>query len=126
MAIAAAISPYDETRQYNRKEIGDYVEVFCKCPLDVLIERDSKGMYKRAISGEIPNFTGISDPYEEPTKPDLVLHTDREKPEQSAARVLQRLEELAYIPYQFGEKDAELQQMEEQMIRKQLEELGYI
>ena len=97
VAIAAAVSPYEEVRQYNRWEIQNYVEVFCKCPLEVLMQRDPKGMYKKALAGEIPNFTGVSDPYEEPSQPELVLYTDREKPQESAARVLQRLKELGYL-----------------------------
>jgi len=125
-AIAAAVSPYEETRQHNRREIKDYVEVFCKCPLEVLIKRDPRGMYKKAISGEIPNFTGISDPYEEPSRPELVLHTDQENPDESASRVLQRLEELAYISHRYEEKEAATIQREDEIIRKRLEDLGYV
>ncbi|MBW2147925.1 MAG: adenylyl-sulfate kinase [Deltaproteobacteria bacterium] len=126
VAIAAAVSPYEEIRQHNRREIQDYFEVFCKCPLEVLIERDPKGMYKKAIAGEIPNFTGISDPYEEPAQPELILHTDREKPEESAARVLRRLAELAYLPHRYEKKDAETSQRDEEIIRRRLEDLGYV
>lgn len=126
VAIAAAISPYEEIRQYNRQQIRDYVEVFCKCPLEVLIERDPRGLYRKAISGEISHFTGISDPYEEPANPELTLYTDREKPEESAARVLQRLEELAYIPHLYEEKQEAARQNDEEKIRQHLEDLGYL
>jgi len=125
-AIAAAVSPYEETRQHNRREIKDYVEVFCRCPLEVLIKRDPRGMYKKAISGEIPNFTGISDPYEEPSSPELVLHTDQENPDESASRVLQRLEELAYISHRYEGKEAATMQRDDEIIRKRLEDLGYV
>jgi adenylylsulfate kinase len=125
-AIAAAVSPYEETRQHNRREIQDYIEVFCKCPLEVLIMRDPRGMYKKAASGEIPNFTGISDPYEEPGRPELVLYTDREKPDESAARVLQRLEEMAYIPHFYERKEASGREEDDELIRRRLEDLGYM
>jgi adenylylsulfate kinase-like enzyme len=98
VAIAAAISPYRDTRNLVRQDIGNFVEVYVKCPLQVCIERDAKGLYQRALRGEIPNFTGISDPYEEPLSPEIVLHTDRETPEESAAKVLRWLEENGYVP----------------------------
>jgi adenylylsulfate kinase len=97
IAITAAISPYRETRDYARREIQDFVEVFVDCPLDVCVGRDVKGLYKKAFAGEITCFTGVSDPYEEPTAPEIVLATDRETIEESAAKVISRLEELGYI-----------------------------
>jgi adenylyl-sulfate kinase len=97
IAIAAAISPYHEVREELRREIGDFVEVFVQCPLEVLIRRDVKGLYGRALKGEIPNFTGVSDPYEEPLNPDVVVHTDRETEEESVAKVLAPLVRLGYI-----------------------------
>ena len=78
VAIAAAISPYREARDFNRKEIGDFVEVYCKCPLEICIRRDVKGLYRKALAGEIKNYTGVDDPYEEPLKPEVILETDRE------------------------------------------------
>jgi len=125
-AIAAFVSPYEEARRHNRREIQNYIEVFCKCPLEVLMTRDPRGMYKKAVSGEIPNFTGISDPYEEPVQPELVLYTDREKPEESAARVLQRLEEMAYIPPLDKEKEVAAGEEEDELIRRRLRNLGYM
>ena len=98
VTLVAAISPYRQARDLARKEIGGFVEVYVKCPLETCIARDRKGLYKKAIQESIPNFTGISDPYEEPLKPELILHTDRETPEESAARVLRRLKELGYLP----------------------------
>ncbi len=98
VAIAAAISPYRETRDCVRRDIGDFVEVYVKCPLEVCIARDTKGLYRKAMVGEIPNFTGISDPYEEPLSPEILLHTDRESPQDSAAKVLRWLENKGYVP----------------------------
>ncbi len=123
-ALAAAISPYREIRDENRKLIGEFVEVFCKCPLDVLVERDVKGLYKKAIAGEIKNFTGVSDPYEEPTTPEVVCNTDVEAAEESAAKVIAKLEELGYLaaPGTEGVYSEE----EEEKVRKRLEALGYM
>lgn len=95
--IAAAISPYRETREYARNEIKNFVEVYVNSPIDVCIERDVKGLYKKAIAGEIQNFTGISDPYEPPVNPEAVCYTDRETVNESAAKVVQVLEELGYL-----------------------------
>lgn len=98
VTLVAAISPYRHAREMARKEIGGFVEVYVKCPLETCIARDVKGLYKKAIRESLPNFTGISDPYEEPLEPEIVLHTDRETPEESSAKVLRRLRELGYLP----------------------------
>ena len=99
--IAAAISPYreihDEVRGSIEADGAVFVEVFVKASLDSLISRDVKGLYKKALAGEITQFTGVSDPYEEPLDPDLVVETDRETIEESAAKILARLEELNLI-----------------------------
>lgn len=97
VTLVAAISPYREVREEARKEIGNFVEVYVKCPLEICMARDAKGLYKKAVEGTIPYFTGISDPYEEPLEPEIVLYTNRETPEESAARLLRRLQELRYI-----------------------------
>lgn len=99
IAISAAISPYRETRDYNRALIGNFVEVYTRCSLDACIQRDTKGLYKKAIAGEIKEFTGISDPYEEPLHPELICDTDKETPEQSAEKVFKKLEELGYLDH---------------------------
>jgi len=96
--ITAAISPYREIRDQNRELIGDFVEVFVKCPLDELVRRDVKGLYEKAIRGEIQNFTGVSDPYEEPLKPEVVVETDKESVEESVGKILAALEAHGYIP----------------------------
>jgi adenylyl-sulfate kinase len=98
IAIAAVISPYREVRDEVRRRIGRFVEVYMEASLEVLAERDPKGLYRRAMAGEISNFTGVSDPYEPPLTPDVVCHSDgREAPEESAAKVIARLEELGFL-----------------------------
>lgn len=96
--IVAAISPYRAIRDEVRATIGRFVEVYVECPLETLVARDVKGLYKRAIAGEIKNFTGVSDPYEPPLHPEVVARTSRETPAESVARILAKLEELDYIP----------------------------
>ena len=99
VAIAAAISPYHEIRDEIRGKIKNFAEVYMECPIEVLAERDVKGLYKKALAGEIKNFTGVDDPYEPPLNPEVICHTDdRETPEQSAAKVIRKLEALGYIP----------------------------
>jgi adenylyl-sulfate kinase len=97
IAIAAAISPYRETRDWVRSQVENFVEVYAHCPLETLIERDVKGLYKKAIAGEIKEFTGISDPYEPPLNPEVVIQTHLETPEESAAKIWAKLEELGLV-----------------------------
>ncbi len=97
IAISAAISPYREIRDEIRAQHNRFFEVYVKCPLETLVERDVKGLYRKALNGEISNFTGVSDPYEEPFKPDLVIESNREAPEQSLERLLQTLEQVSFI-----------------------------
>lgn len=97
VAISAAISPYRAVRDEVRREIGAFVEVYVKASLDECIRRDTKGLYRRALAGEIPQFTGVSDPYEEPLTPELVVDTERDDVRTSAARVIDRLVELGYL-----------------------------
>ena len=95
--IVSAISPYREARNKCREMIGDFVEVFVSAPLDVCIERDVKGLYKQAISGELPSFTGVSDPYEPPDNPDLVVETDVMSKEECLQLILDTLQQRGYI-----------------------------
>jgi adenylyl-sulfate kinase len=97
VAISAAISPYREIRDENRKLIGNFVEVYVKCPIPVLAERDVKGLYKKALAGEIKNFTGVSDPYEEPLSPEVVVESDKETTRQSLDKILAKLEQMGYV-----------------------------
>jgi len=99
--IAAAISPYREIRDEVRRSVeadgAAFVEVYVKASLEALIARDVKGLYKKAIAGEIKQFTGISDPYEEPLAPEVTIESDRETVEESAAKLLAKLEDLGLI-----------------------------
>ncbi len=96
--ICSFISPYQSVRDHVRANTTNFVETFVDAPLEVVIDRDVKGLYKKAIAGEIPNFTGISDPFEAPEAPDIHLRTDRDTPEQSAHRIVHYLEQHGFIP----------------------------
>lgn len=104
VAIAAFISPYRAVRDELRERIGRFVEVYVECPLDALVERDVKGLYKKALAGEISNFTGVSDPYEPPLNPEVVVRTSEQTPEQSANAVIAQLESLGYLGSKNGLK----------------------
>jgi adenylyl-sulfate kinase len=95
--ISAAISPYAETRRQAREMIGNFIEVHVHAPLEEVIRRDVKGLYAKALRGEIKEFTGISDPYEAPEAPDVRVETDRETVDQSVTKILVVLEERGYI-----------------------------
>lgn len=97
VALTAAISPYRETRDTVRSLYPDFVEVYVSCPLEVCVRRDVKGLYKKALAGEIGHFTGVSDPYEEPLAPEITVETDKETPEQSLGKILRGLEQLGYV-----------------------------
>ena len=97
IVLVSAISPYREIREEVRERIGDFVEVFVNAPLNVCEDRDVKGLYKRARSGEIKGFTGIDDPYEPPLNPDLECRTDLETLDESVGKVLSKLEALGYL-----------------------------
>lgn len=97
IAISAAISPYRGVREELRARIQNFVEVYVQCPLEVLAERDVKGLYKKALAGEIPYFTGVSDPYEPPLHPEVVVNSSKETPEESAARIWTFLETKGLI-----------------------------
>jgi adenylylsulfate kinase len=98
VAIAAAISPYRAVRDEIRGRIPRFVEVHMEAPVDVLADRDVKGLYRRARAGEIPTFTGLSDPYEPPLEPEVVCHSDgSETPQESARKIIRKLEALGYL-----------------------------
>jgi adenylyl-sulfate kinase len=100
-AITAAISPYRDVRDEVRGKItrhgAGFCEVYVECPIEVLAERDVKGLYKKALAGEVKNFTGVSDPYEPPVSPDVVVRSDREKVDESVAKIMSTLQRLGYI-----------------------------
>ena len=122
IALGVCISPYKEIRDLNRKRIGNFVEVYTKCSIDECIKRDPKGNYKKALAGEIKNYTGIDDPYEEPVNPEIILETDKETPEQSAEKLLNKLKELHYLE----DLAKEISPEEEAKIKEKLGSLGYI
>lgn len=95
--ITAAISPYRAVRDEVRREIGNFVEVYVRASLDECIRRDTKGLYRKALAGEVPQFTGVSDPYEEPLAPEIVVDTERAAVAESAGRVIDRLVELRLL-----------------------------
>ena len=97
IAIVAAISPYREVRDEVRARIANFIEVYVECPIAVLAERDVKGLYKKALAGEITGFTGISDPYEPPLHPEVVVHSSSETPQQSADKIWATLENKGLI-----------------------------
>lgn len=98
VAIAAAISPYREVRDEVRRDSdAPFVEVFVDCPIDTLVKRDPKGLYAKALRGEIPQFSGISDPYEAPLSPEITVHTDRQTIEASRDEVIRWLESQKLI-----------------------------
>lgn len=97
ICISAAIAPYREAREWARQKIGNFVEVYVKCPLEVCRERDVKGLYKLIDEGKIQHFTGIDDPYEEPEQPDLVVETSRQSIAESVNAILAKLVEQGYL-----------------------------
>ena len=114
VAITAAISPYREVREEVRAQTPGFVEVYVRCPIDVLAERDTKGLYRKALAGEIANFTGVNDPYEEPLHPEVVCDTARETPAESLAKIVATLERLGHLPRRVVERlpqDDELQSL---------------
>jgi len=124
VAIGAAISPYQEIRNENRKLIGRFVEVYCKASIDALKKRDPKGLYEKALRGEIKGFTGVDDPYEAPDDPEIVCETDKETVDESVSKIVKTLELMGYIPP--GEAIDDYSVEEEAKIKKRLKDLGYI
>ena len=98
IAISAAISPYREIRDYNREQIGSFIEIYVRCSIEELTRRDVKGLYKKALAGEIKNFTGVSDPYEPPLKPEITVDSERQSEQESLRSILDYLEQHEWIP----------------------------
>lgn len=95
--LVASVSPYKAGRDEQRKQIGRFIEVYVDCPTEKLIQRDSTGKYKKALAGEIPNFIGITEPYEPPSAPEVTIHSDQEAVEESGLRIFQSLLDLACV-----------------------------
>ena len=98
VAISAAISPYKEIRDFNRAQIGNFVEIYVRCSIEALTKRDVKGLYKKALAGEIQNFTGVSDPYEAPERPEIVVDSEKQSEQESLKSILDYLEREGWIP----------------------------
>ena len=132
--LTSFVSPYRQKRAEARRETTNFVEVYVKCPVEVGIERDVKGMYKKAKAGEIKDFTGVDDPYEEPLHPEIVLKVAETTPEECRDVVMRKLEEFGYIPAPStannqmgsGEDEEVYSKEEEEKIQKRLEDLGYL
>ena len=120
VCISAAIAPYREAREWARREIGDFVEVYLKCPIEVCRQRDVKGLYKLVDEGKIKNFTGVDDPYEEPENPELVIETDKESVGESFSRIFAKLVELGYLEGEGNSED------EAKVVTERLAALGYL
>jgi adenylylsulfate kinase len=120
ICISAAIAPYREARQWARQEIGSFVEVYVKCPIEVCRQRDVKGLYKLVDEGKITGFTGVDDPYEEPEHPELVVETSKESIEESVGRIFAKLEELGYL------EPEEIPEEEAKVVTDRLAALGYL
>jgi adenylyl-sulfate kinase len=97
IAVVAAITPYRDTREEVKRRIANFVEVFVDCPLEVLISRDVKGLYAKALTGEIGHFTGVSDPYEPPLDPCVVIHSDCESVDEGVDKIWRELERRGLI-----------------------------
>lgn len=97
VVLATFVSPYQTQRTQARKEIGSYVEVYVRCPKDVCMKRDVKGMYKKALAGKLKGFTGVDDPYEEPEHPEIIVDTDKETVDESVKHIFDALKQLEYI-----------------------------
>ena len=91
-SISAAISPYREMREHARHIIGDFIEIYVECSLEKLAQRDVKGLYKKAMAGEIKNFTGVSDPYEAPLRPEIKVSSETQTPDESFNAIMKHLE----------------------------------
>ena len=96
--LASFISPFNDIREYSRKEIGTYILVYVKCPIEVCEQRDVKGMYAKARAGEIKQFTGIDSPFEEPDKADIIVDTSKQSIQESKEIILNALGKMGYLP----------------------------
>ena len=99
ISIVSLISPYRAFRAYARAELNNFVEVYVRCSIDTCIKRDPKGLYKKALNGEITDMTGIQDPYEEPVNPEVIVDTDKQSVDECVNTILDTLVRLGYISY---------------------------
>jgi len=123
IVVVAAVSPYRDIRDAVRADLGRFIEVYCRCPLEVLVKRGKAELFEKARRGEIDHVAGVNAPYEEPFKPEVLINTDTESPEQGVARIRTTLEILGYLP---KHRSAEYTAAEEAVIKQRLRDLGYI
>jgi len=123
VAIVAAVSPYRDVRERIRGDVGRLVEVYCRCPLDVLLKRDTGDVLARAQRGELEHVAGVNAPYEEPTKPAVIVNTDIDPPDTCVNGILGVLERLGYLSA--GGSSAYTPD-EEAIIKQRLRDLGYM
>jgi adenylyl-sulfate kinase len=97
-AVSAAISPYRAIREENRKLIGNFIEIYVECSIETLAKRDVKGLYKKALAGEVPHFTGVSDPYEAPLNPEIKVSSETETIEQSFQKIMSYIDAKTKVP----------------------------
>ncbi|MEM1971372.1 MAG: adenylyl-sulfate kinase [Candidatus Anstonellales archaeon] len=110
ISIVSLISPYRAFRAYAREELKDFVEVYVKCSINTCIKRDPKGLYRKALNGEIQDMTGIQDPYEEPLNPEVTVDTDRQSIDECVDTILARLQQLGYINTLIEERRSDAKQ----------------
>ncbi|MCG8403927.1 MAG: adenylyl-sulfate kinase [Phycisphaerales bacterium] len=123
IAIVAAVSPYSDVREKIRKDIGRFVEVYCRCPMGILRQRDEKDLIGRAQRGEIQHVAGVNAPYEEPDDPQVLCDTEDESAEIGVQRILATLERLGYLP---AAARAAYTAQEEEIIKRRMQDLGYL
>ena len=121
--IVTAVSPYRDVRDRIRQEVGEFVEVHCRCPMEVLVKRGAGELFERARRGEIEHVAGVNAPYEEPLKPEILLNTDQINIEESVANTIATLEVLGRIE---RVESACYSPEEEEVIRQRLQDLGYL
>ncbi len=123
IVVVTAVSPYRDVRERLRDEIGDFIEVYCRCAMEVLMKRGAGELFEKARRGEIEHVAGVNAPYEEPLKPEILLNTDQLAVEQSVTQVITTLEVLGRLTRL---ESACYTAEEEEMIRKRLHDLGYL
>ena len=122
VTVVGAISPYRGVRDAIREDVGRFIEVYCRCPLEVLMKRDKSDLFGRAQRGEIQHVAGINSRYEEPIKPEVLLNTDVETPEACVRRIISTLRILGYLS---EIASSAYTPEEEDMIKNRLRDLGY-
>lgn len=123
VALVAAVSPYRAMRDRLRADVGRFVEVHCRCPMAVLMQRDDKALFERAQRGELTHVAGINAPYEEPFQPDVLCNTDVESAETGVAKIIATLKKRGYIP---DTPSSEYTLAEDELIKQRMRDLGYV